>query len=276
MIAGLATIFRKGNKMNEPDYEYRGLVARGWDFMREDMDFADRPFFHLLISNNGEPALDVGCSTGRLLLDFRAAGLDIDGLDISPEMVARCKQKAAEQSLTITIYNQAMEEIDLPRKYRTIIVPSMSFQLVTDLDDAKKALANFFDHLLPGGILAMAIRHISSEGTDEWGDWSLVVEKEGYEGDKTFKRWERSMYDADTQLRHTENRYHLIQDGKIVYREFHHRSPELRNYSLGQLTTMLEQTGFTGVHVVSGLANEPAGEDDGTFYIIGSKNQGFA
>lgn len=258
--------------MNESDYEYRGIVARAWDFMREDMSFSDRPFFHMLVNNNGQPALDVGCGTGRLLLDFCAEGLDVDGIDNSPEMVAICKEKAEKQSLAVNVYTQTMEALDLPRKYQTIIIPSMSFQLVPDLDDAQKALANFYNHLLPGGTLVLSIWHIKSAGTGEWGDWWLLLEKEGYEGDKILKRWERSMYDSSTQLRHTDNRYHLIKDGKVVYREFHHCSPELRNYTISQLTTMLEQTGFTGVHAVSGLENEPAGEEDSTFYIIASKN----
>lgn len=260
--------------MSEIEYEYNGLVARSWDFMHGDTsDWPDRHLFRLLVESHGQPALDVGCGTGRLLLDFRANGIDIDGIDISPEMVAICEEKAQALSLPVTVYTQPVEAMDLPRTYKTIIIPSYAFQLVTDLDDAKQALDNFYNHLLPGGTLIMAVWHITTEGQDIWGDWWLVGEKEGFEGDKTLKRWERSRYDADTQLRHTESRYELFKDGKRVYIELHRRSPELRNYSLSQLTDLMEASGFVGVHAVSGLENEPAAVDDSVFYIIGSSQQ---
>ncbi|MDX1416276.1 MAG: class I SAM-dependent methyltransferase [Candidatus Promineifilaceae bacterium] len=258
--------------MSDTDYEFNSLLARAWDFMRGDTSgFADGPFFRLLIENHGQPALDVGCGTGRLLLDYRAAGMDVDGVDVSPEMVAICREKAQQQAIDVAIYTQAMEALDLPRQYQTIIIPSMSFQLLPDLVDAQEALRRFQAHLLPGGTLAMAIWHIKKAGEEEYGDWWLVVEKEGYEGDKTLKRWERSRFDAVSQLRHTENKYELFKDGRRVYMELHQRSPELRSYSLRQLTAMLEDAGYVGVHAVSGLENEPAADDDAVFYIIASK-----
>lgn len=35
------------------------------------------------------------CGTGRLLLDYLAQGIDIDGVDNSPEMLALCRPDAA-------------------------------------------------------------------------------------------------------------------------------------------------------------------------------------
>lgn len=259
--------------MSDGDHEYRGLVASSWDFLRGDTsDFPDRQFFREIIDSSGEPALDVGCGTGRLLFECLTDGVDIEGMDISPEMLAICKQKASQQSLPITVYMQAMESMDLPRRFQTIIVPSYSFQLVPDLVEAKNALDNFFKHLLPGGTLVISIWHIMSEGKGEWGDWWLVAEKEGFEDGKSIRRWERSMYDSNTQLRHTENRYELVEDSEVVYTEMHRRSPELRNYTLGQLTSMLEKSGFSGAHAVSGYSSEPASEDDKVFCIFGRRD----
>src|SRR5262249_22331503 len=36
----------------------------------------------------GQPALDVACGTGRILIPLLQAGLDADGCDISPDMLA--------------------------------------------------------------------------------------------------------------------------------------------------------------------------------------------
>ena len=204
--------------MSDSDYEYRDIVANSWDFLRGDTSvFPDRQFFQDVVNKSGEPILDVGCGTGRLLLEYLANGLDVDGMDVSPEMLAICQQKASEQSLQVNLYNQAMESMALPRHYQTIIVPSSSFQLMPDLADAESALDRFFRHLLPGGTLVFSIWHSKRKGKAEWGDWWLVYEKEGYEDSKSIKRWERSLYDPSTQIRHSENRYELLEDGEVVF-----------------------------------------------------------
>ena len=50
------------------------------------------------------------------------AGLDVDGCDVSEDMLALCREAAAREGLTPTLYAQAMHELDLPRRYRTIVV----------------------------------------------------------------------------------------------------------------------------------------------------------
>jgi len=256
----------------DSSYEYRGMLASTWDLIRGDTsDWPDRQFFREIIQRSGEPALDVGCGTGRLLLDYMASGFQIDGVDVSPEMIALCREKALERSLQPTLYLQAVETLDLPRKYRTIIIPSCTFQLVFDQQAAMAALDRFSHHLLPGGMLALSVWHIKRDGPAEWSDWYLIAEKERPEDGKTVRRQERSMYDPDTQLRHTENRYELLENGRVVYQEDHRRSPELRNYTLAQLSDLLAEAGFEEVHAVSGYSDEPATAEDGTFCIMGRK-----
>lgn len=262
----------KGFIMNVSDYEYRGLVARSWDSLRGDVSkFPDRHFFQEMILTHGEPVLIVGCGTGRLLLEYVGKGLDVEGLDISPEMLEICQQKADDLSLDVTLYQQPMERMSLPKQYQTILVPSSNFQLVPGFEAAKNALERFFHHLLPGGLLVMSIWQIKGASDAQWTDWWKVAEIDGFDKDKTLRRWERSMFDAATQLRHTENRYELVENGQVVAEEFHLRSPEMRNYSPGQLSGMLAEAGFSQVHSVSGFSSDPASEDDEIFCMLGEK-----
>ncbi|MFN8515833.1 MAG: class I SAM-dependent methyltransferase [Chloroflexia bacterium] len=99
--------------MNETDYEYRGLMAATWDVLRGDTSrWGDRAAFREVIMRHGQPAIDVGCATGRLLLEYLAEGIDVDGVDVSPEMLDLCREKAAARGLRPTLYQQAMESLE--------------------------------------------------------------------------------------------------------------------------------------------------------------------
>src|ERR1051325_4801737 len=94
-----------------------GLVATWWDEVNQGGPEID--YFRRFVEG-GQPALDVACGTGRLLLPYLRAGLDVDGTDISPDMLALCRDKAAREGFSPNLYQQAMHELDLPRKYKTI------------------------------------------------------------------------------------------------------------------------------------------------------------
>jgi ubiquinone/menaquinone biosynthesis C-methylase UbiE len=140
--------------MTTPNYEYYGLMVRYWDLLRGDTsNWPDRSFYLDIIKKSGQPVLDVGCSSGRLILDYLSQGIDIDGVDISPEMISLCKQNADRKNLKPNLYNQSMTDLNLPRKYKTILVPSSSIQLLLEPSLPLQAMKRFHDHLEPGGTL---------------------------------------------------------------------------------------------------------------------------
>ena len=260
-------------QMVDRKYEYQGLLAETWDFVRGDTsDFPDTSFYQSLIEDSGQPALIVGCGTGRLPLEYSEKGLDVDGLDISPDVIKIFRQKAEERSLSLNIFGQAMEHMKLPRTYNSIVVPSSSFQLVTDLKMANSALSAFHDHLMPGGLLVISIWHIKEEeGGNKWGKWWQVVDKKGFQDGKTLKRWERSKYDTETQLRHTQNRYELWQGDTLLQKEEYSQQPELRSYSIGELSKMLVESNFVNVRSNSGFSNKPATSNDAIYCILANR-----
>ena len=121
-------------------------------------------------------------------------GLDVDGVDVSPEMLDICKEKAKELNLKPTLYQQGVEALDLPHKYRTIFIPSSSFQLVTDLTDAQRALERCHHHLDTGGRLVMSIMDVSE---DAGKGWHVVAEAQRPRDGLTVRRWSNSTYDPE-------------------------------------------------------------------------------
>lgn len=259
----------------QPGYEYRGMLASAWDLLRGDTSsWPDRAFYRDVIRSSGQPALDVGCGTGRLILDYLTDGVDVDGADLSPEMLAICREKVSRLGLQPTLYEQAMESLELPRRYRTIFVPSSSFQLLTDREAAVRAMARFRDHLAPGGTLVMPFmvmwseQRAAREPDDPW-EWHVHQERERPEDGALVRRWQRSRCDLAEQLEHTEGRYEVIVDGEVFATEHHGRSPAARWYTQEQALALYRDAGLGDVHATRGFTFEPARGDEEMFCVFG-------
>ena len=198
---GLWRLLRRRGKTPE----YIGLMAATWDLFRGDTsEWADRFFFKEAVSRYGQPVLDVGCGTGRLLLDFLADGVDMDGVDNSAEMLRLCREKAASRGLSPTLYEGEMDTLSLPRRYQTIIVPSSSFQLLTNDSAAKAALQRFYDHLLPGGVLIMSLMQFWQEGEGLDSGWFASGEAIGAD-EVTYRRFARHTVTPENAVRPFRN-----------------------------------------------------------------------
>ena len=98
---------------------HHGLMARWWaEFVPAEP--AELDYFRGAIRKFGEPALDLGCGAGRILIPMLAEGFDIDGSDVSADMIAEGSRAGSEEWLFARLTVEPTHELDLARKYRTI------------------------------------------------------------------------------------------------------------------------------------------------------------
>jgi SAM-dependent methyltransferase len=256
--------------MTLPDYEYKGLMAQAWDVLRGDTsDWPDRFFFLEVVKEFGQPVLDVGCGTGRLLLDYFQQGIDIDGVDNSPEMLELCRQKAAALNLAPALYEQYLETLALPRRYRTILIPSSSIQLIIEPDQVRQAVKRIYEHLLPGGVLAASFMTLWKPGDPLYTEWEKTAQRPA--DGATFRRLSRAWYDPESECEDTEDLYQLIQGEQVLAEELHRRSPGTRSYTQEQARNLFEQAGFDPIALYSEFTRQPVKPDDTLFCLIGHK-----
>ncbi|HJP33275.1 MAG: class I SAM-dependent methyltransferase [Candidatus Latescibacteria bacterium] len=254
---------------DQNDTAYYGLMTSTWDLLRQGQeDWDDRFFFQDLVSQYGEPVLDVGCATGRLILTYLKQGLNVEGVDSSASMLALCREKAEGQGLHPTLHHQRMERLDLPTLYRTIIVSSSSFQLLTDLDSSTAAMAQLHGHLEEGGALVMPFMTLWSEGDPTETDWELTGEATREDG-ALVRRWTWFRYDVETQLEHVEFRYEVTLDGQVIEEETQRFSPETRSYTQPQAVASYTAAGFEEVRVLEGFDRQHASKDARLFTVVG-------
>jgi SAM-dependent methyltransferase len=251
-------------------YEYRGLMAQTWDALRGDPSGrGDQAFYLEVISQSGEPVLDVGCGTGRLLLDLMQRGTDVDGVDVSPEMLAICRAKGLGMGLRPALYEQAIERLDLPRRYRTILAPSSVLQLVTEPAAVAAAVSRLYGHLLPGGVLVAPFMTLWAPGMPLHVEWENASWRD--EDGALLTRMGRVTYDPATQCESTEDLYQVVVEGETVAVEHHRRSPAARSYTQAQARALFEKAGFANVRVLRGFTQQAATEDDTLFTLLGTK-----
>ena len=84
---------------------YWGLLAKWYDKLLEE-EKGDIQFYRDLVLRCKGKVLELACGTGRLLVPYREEGAEIEGLDISKDMLAICREKLQEKNLTAELYEQ--------------------------------------------------------------------------------------------------------------------------------------------------------------------------
>ncbi|HEX5809187.1 MAG TPA: class I SAM-dependent methyltransferase [Anaerolineales bacterium] len=251
-----------------PSYEYYGMLAEFWDLFRGDTSTWDDRFFYIdIVKKYGQPVLDVGCGTGRILLDFMQQDIDIDGVDNSPDMLERLRQKAESLNLQPAVYQQEMHNLSLPRTYQTIIVPSSSFQLLLDPALPPLAMSCFYQHLLPGGVLAMPFMTLWKQGDPLESEHTREVTRP--EDGATIRRWSYTRFDPETDFEHTADRYEIVQEGRIAKSEEHRQSPATRSYTREQAIALYRAAGLENIQVFHEFTFEAVKREDMLFSVLG-------
>lgn len=249
-----------------PQTWHYGLVARWWAEFNVDGPEIEwfRPFVEA-----GQPALDAGCGTGRLLIPYLRAGLDVDGCDVSPDMLALCRERAEREGLSQpNLYAQAMHELELPRLYRAIIVCG-GFGIGGRHEQDAEGLRRLYACLEPGGVLLLdkellPVAGLSPRPWREKGDRRSLDD-----GSELELRVRTAAFDHESRAVTYEIRAFLWRDGELVAEE--EGSLKETFYSAEEIEMMLRKAGFVDVEVRGALSDRPPAADDDFVVFIARK-----
>ena len=180
------------------------------------------------------------CGSGRFLIPLLERGLDIEGVDASPQMLQACRNHCTKRGITAVLHEQFIERITLSRQYNLVIIPAASFCLVTDQKDAKESLGRIYALMTPGGKFVVEIeqhRNRQPKSQSCGGGW---VDRP--DGAKIVLNW-LTCY-SDEGPTKSVMRYELVKNGKLLETEF--EDFNLRYYGLAEFTQLLKAWAFSG------------------------------
>jgi SAM-dependent methyltransferase len=250
-----------------PTTWHHGLVADWWALFNTTGDEIE---YYRRFVVAGQPALDAGCGTGRLLVPWLRDGLDVDGCDASADMIRRCRARARVEGLEPMLFVQALHQLDPPRRYRTIVACGV-FGLGTTRAEDEEALRRLRAALEPGGTLALDIevpwanaplwrrwtreeRNALPMPPRDWGD-----RRSAPDGSVRALRTRTLSVDPLDQSAVLEIEAGKWEDGRQVAHERHELT--MRLYFPAELELLLERAGFTDIQVRGGYDDAPQTPD---------------
>lgn len=115
------------------------------------------------------PVLELGVGTGRVALPLAARGLEVTGIDSSPEMLARLAAKADGRSVRGICGDFA--EIPVDGRFSLILLAADTLFMLTSQEEQVRCVQNAAGHLTAGGVLVVeafvpsATRYLTGQDT---------------------------------------------------------------------------------------------------------------
>lgn len=208
--------------------------------------FGDVEFYRDRLKGCRGRVLEPAVGNGRILTPLLEAGLVVDGIDSSPEMLSLCRRHCSERGLDPTLHEGEMQSFSLPERYEALIVPAGSFLLLEDRRDSLEALRRFREHLVPRGRLIMDLEFRTDFRLD-------------HTSTKTFTTPDGDLITLESKLVEVDflNQYTVVflkyekwRDGRLLETELQ-RFP-LRWYGVEEFKFVLESEGFSEITVSAG------------------------
>lgn len=121
--------------------------------------YDDYPLTEQWAGEMGGPLLDLACGTGRMALRMAALGYQVTGVDITPEMIGRARQKATQQGASVDWVVADARAFQLQRQFPFIYMLENVSQFFLTRADQEALLARVREHLTPEGCFLFETRN---------------------------------------------------------------------------------------------------------------------
>jgi SAM-dependent methyltransferase len=218
------------------DY-FAGEVAQRYDATSAEM-FAPEvlePAVEFLAALAGDdPVLEFGIGTGRVALPLAERGLRVTGIDLSPDMIARLREKPGADDVEVTIGDFSQTRVE--RRFSLVYLVWNTINNLTTQEAQAACFANAAAHLRPGGhfVVEVGVPNTAPLEVFDLSDTHVGIDE----------------FDADSQR--LVSHHFWLQDGR-----WHRLSMPFRAVSPAELDLMARLAGMTLRERWGGWQREP-------------------
>jgi SAM-dependent methyltransferase len=198
-----------------------------------------------LARQTGDPILEAGCGTGRLLLPLAEAGFRVVGLDVSSAMLARAHDKlAAAPALLerVRLLQADLRQAGPGGSFALAILALDALGLLVSIEEQLAALATLARHLRRGGLLVVDVANGAARGAEPREELRLHLTRPHPTSGRPLTKWVARRTDPAAQLDELTYLYDELDDeGRVTRTVAQH---PLRYYHRPELVLLLERAGL--------------------------------
>ncbi|HLO98172.1 MAG TPA: methyltransferase domain-containing protein, partial [Fimbriimonas sp.] len=205
-------------------------------------------YYLLLLAMQGikpKTMLDMCCGTGTMTELMFREGFEVDGFDLSADMIEVARKKAERKKMPLRYEVQDATQLDMQKTYDACFSFFDSFNNITDPAQFRQALESAYRHLQPGGSFIFDLN------TAYAFQAKLFNQQDLRKDTKVRYRW-RGEWDKQTRLITVNMKFWV---GDAVIEELHIQ----RAYELDEVVDMLLDIGFEDVRFFHSYTLQPPG-----------------
>ncbi len=215
-----------------------------WDGRHYDLEgkghASDIPFYLHHIEIYGDPALELGCGTGRITIPLAEAGIDITGIDVLDTMLSDARKKAESKGIKIQWVKADCRNFYLNRKFNYIFFPFNSILHLHDLESYEACFSCVKKHLTPDGKFVIEVFNPRLDVlTRDSSERVSIAEYPDPDGKGTVVITESNHYDKAIQINYIKWHYDIGNGAEKFVRDIN-----LRILFPKELDTLLHYNGF--------------------------------
>jgi SAM-dependent methyltransferase len=206
----------------------------------------------------GGPVLELGCGTGDVLIPIIRAGIDAVGIDSSPRMLARARERVErepeEVRRRVRLFEGRMEEFRVPEPVRQVFLTNDVVAHLLDAASLRATLDACAAALHPEGELVMDVTPFDVRALGRRADPEAAVRVfrgRSPMGNGAVQVWECATYEPDTGVLTCDFHYEYL-DAAARLERTEARTLHMHPRPVDELVFALQAAGFR-VHEVAPL-----------------------
>lgn len=187
--------------------------------------------------------LDLACGPGRHAVAFAERGFDVTGVDLTPFLLEKARERAKNAQAVVEWVRSDMREFVRPEAFDLAVSLFTSFGYFDDEEDDIRVLKNIRESLSARGTCVIDVmgkeriaRDFEPTFSERLSDDSLLVQRREITDD-----WSR-----------IQNEWVLVRDDTAITHRFEHAI-----YSGRELKDRLQQAGFADIRLYGGFGGSP-------------------